>query len=307
MAVKITHNTVPFKERQETADNIKTGLPDNCLAVVNPKLAAEWHPTKNGSLTPDMVTKGSNKKVWWKCGQGHEWQAQINKRSSGRGCPYCSGRKVLKGFNDLATTNPQLAAEWHPTKNGSLTPDMVNRGSTKKVWWQCGQGHEWQSTINNRSSGNGCPYCSKWKALKGVSDLSTVNPELAAEWHPSKNGSLTPDMVARNSRKKVWWRCRRGHEWQAKVSNRSSGNGCPYCSGQKVLKGFNDLATVNPELASEWHPTKNGSLTPDMVTKGSNKEVWWKCRRGHEWQARIVSRSRGTGCPFCRAAAKKHP
>ena len=304
MAVKMMYNADPLKRGQTTSDTTKNGVPDNCLAVVNPKLAAEWHPTKNGSLTPDMVTKGSNKKVWWKCGQGHEWQAQINKRSSGRNCPYCSGRKVLKGFNDLATTNPTLAAQWHPTKNGSLTPDMVNRGSTKKVWWQCGQGHEWQSTINNRSSGNGCPYCSKWKALKGVSDLSTVNPELAAEWHPSKNGSLTPDMVARNSRKKVWWRCRRGHEWQAKVSNRSSGNGCPYCSGQKVLKGFNDLATVNPELAAEWHPTKNGELTPDMVTKGSNKKVWWKCKQGHEWQARIAGRNKGTGCPVCRKSGK---
>lgn len=89
MAVKITHDAVPFKERQETADNIKNGLPDNCLAVANPNLAAEWHPTKNGSLTPDMVTKGSNKKAWWKCRLGHEWQTRIVSRSRGTGCPFC--------------------------------------------------------------------------------------------------------------------------------------------------------------------------------------------------------------------------
>ena len=279
-------------------------LPDNCLAVVNPGLAAQWHPTKNGDLTPEMVTAGSHKKVWWKCKEGHEWFTKICDRSKGRGCPYCSGRNVLKGFNDLATVNPELAAEWHPTKNGSLTPDKVTKNSGKKVWWLGKCGHEWQAVIGSRNSGHGCHYCSGRRVLKGFNDLATINPELAAEWHAAKNGSLTPDIVTMGRGKPVWWQCRQGHEWKATISNRRKGNGCPYCSGHKAIKGVNDLATVNPSLASEWHPTKNGNLTPDMVTKWSEIKAWWLGKCGHEWRAMISNRTHGTGCPVCQKELK---
>ena len=114
------------------------------LADEYPDLAAEWHPTKNGDLTPQMVTPGSNKKVWWLGKCGHEWEALINNRSNGNGCPVCAGKQVLVGYNDLATVNPSLAAEWHPTKNGELTPWMVISGENRKIWWRCGKcGHEW--------------------------------------------------------------------------------------------------------------------------------------------------------------------
>ena len=300
MAVKMRYGAVSFKERLETADIGKPDLPDNCLAAVNPELATEWHPTKNGDLTPDMVTRGSTKKVWWQCKQGHEWQAMIYNRSNGYGCPYCSGRNAIKGVNDLATANLKLASEWHPTKNGELTPNIVTKSSNKKVWWLGKCGHEWQATIASRTNlGSSCPYCSGQKALKGVNDLTTVNPKLATEWHPTRNGGLMPDMVKAGSGKIVWWQCRQGHEWQATIADRNNGTDCPYCSGRKALKGFNDLATVNPELTVEWHKTKNGKLTPYMVTRSSNKKVWWQCRQGHEWQATINSRNDGRGCPYC--------
>ena len=271
----------------------------NDLATRNPELASEWHPTKNNGLSPTAVTASSGKKVWWQCPNGHEWQATIADRNDGHGCPYCSGKRVLKGYNDLATKNPELAKEWHPVKNGDLTPDTVTAGSREKVWWQCSKGHEWQAVISSRSKGISCPYCSRKKAIKCFNDLNTINPELASEWHPTKNGGLTPDMVMPGSGKKVWWQCSKKHEWQATIKNRSKGNGCPYCSGSRTLKGFNDLATMNPVLASEWHPTKNNGLTPDMVTAHSGKKVWWLCKCGHEWQARIADRSKGHGCPRC--------
>ncbi|MCH5314701.1 MAG: zinc-ribbon domain-containing protein, partial [Eubacterium sp.] len=100
--------------------------------------------------------------------------------------------------------------------------------------------------------------------------------------------------------KKVWWKCCKGHEWQATISDRNNGRGCPYCSGKKSLKGYNDLQTVNPTLANEWNYEKNNGLTPVDVTPGSNKKVWWKCQRGHEWQAIICNRNRGNSCPVCR-------
>ena len=299
MAVKMRYGAVSFKERLETADVGKPNLPDNCLAVVNPELATEWHPTKNGALTPKMAKAGSGRKVWWKGKCGHEWQSVVYSRIQGSNCPYCSGQKVLRGFNDLITLNQNLASEWHPTKNGNLTPDMVTAGSHKKVWWLGKCGHEWQAGIKDRNQGTNCPYCSGRKVLKGFNDLATVSLELSLQWHPTKNGDLTPDMVTAENNKKVWWIGKCGHEWQARIADRSRGHGCPYCSGNLTIKGLNDLSTVNPELAAQWHPTKNGDLTPEMVSAGSSKKVWWRGGCGHEWEAKITDRSKGCGCPYC--------
>lgn len=134
---------------------------DNCLAKLNPKLAKEWHATKNGNLTPSNVTPNSNKKVWWICGNKHLWLSAIDKRNKGSGCPYCSGKAVCDD-NSLATLNPQLAKEWHPTKNGVLTPRDVTAGSSKKVWWFCKKNHRhdpWKATVSVRRKGAGCPTC----------------------------------------------------------------------------------------------------------------------------------------------------
>jgi len=271
----------------------------NILLDINPKLAKEWHPTRNGDLTPDHITCGSIKKVWWLCTKGHEWEAFIINRNRGNGCPYCSGRRAIKGKTDLCATNLKLANEWHPTKNGNLTASDVTGSSGKKVWWQCANEHEWKARIQHRNKGSGCPYCSGYRAIEGKTDLLTTNPELANEWHPTNNGSLTPSDVLPYSSKKVWWICANGHEWEASISNRNNGNGCPYCSNKKVLRGFNDLATTNIKLASEWHPTRNGKLSSRHVTRSSSKKVWWLCGEGHEWEASIANRNRGNGCPYC--------
>ena len=272
----------------------------NDLATINPELLLEWNYEKNGALNPEDVAKSSGRKIWWKCKKGHEWQASVSHRSAGQGCPYCSGHRVLKGFNDLATVNSELASEWHPIKNDSLKPEDVTQNSNRKVWWLGKCGHEWQAIINNRSKGRGCPYCSGNMVLKGFNDISTVNPELAQEWHPTKNKNLTPDMFTKSSGKIVWWMCKEGHEWQTSIANRNSNShNCPYCAGQRVIKGENDLFTMNPDLASEWHPIKNGSLKPEDVVKSSGKKVWWKCKIGHEWKATIASRYRGRNCPIC--------
>ena len=269
---------------------------ENSLFFLNKILAKEWHPTKNGKLTPKDVSTHSGKKVWWLCKKGHEWNAIINNRNKGYGCPYCGGQKVHDD-NCLQTINPILAKEWHPTKNGKLTPKDITANTNRKVWWTCKKGHEWLTSISQRNYGSGCPYCSGHKVSKD-NCLQTINPKLAKEWHPSKNGSLTSYNVSYGSSKKVWWLCKKGHEWKVAVNDRNSGTGCPYCSNKKVNKD-NCLQTINPKLAKEWHPTKNKNLTPDDVTTGSNKKVWWLCKRGHEWKAVVYSRSIGQGCPYC--------
>ncbi len=281
---------------------------ENDLATQRPDLAAQWHPTKNRGVTPSQVVAGSNYMAWWVCEKGHEWRALVKSRTRGAGCPVCANRVLQRGENDLATTHPELARQWHPTKNGALTPRDLVSGSHKKAWWVCDKGHEWRATVLSRtSSGSGCPVCAGKVVLPGVNDLATHFPGIAAQWHPTKNGTLTPQEVSPYSNRRVWWRCPLGHEYRAMVGDRALRNsGCPYCAGRKVLAGFNDLATLEPEVAAQWHPTLNGTLTPKMVTVGSNRKVWWQCSEGHVWKALIFSRASGRkcGCPVCAGKVK---
>lgn len=415
--------------------------PEHCLEFINPLLASDWHPIKNGNLTPKEVPPNGSKKVWWLCKRGHEWEATINDRSSGRGCPLCHSstselelllyaelkhiftvvqhRKKIHGYecdvfipalklglevdtlywhkdkhmydaqkNQQLNTNgislmnlrenglnkisdrdiqfgykeaplkvvqkvvrhilnlydcdpklkktikeyllrntlaneseyktlldrlpspvpelslraldADLSKEWHPTKNGNLTPDDITYNCGKKIWWLCKNGHEWRASPHGRHHRNtkgGCPYCAGRKPSTEHCLLSK-NPNLAKEWHPTLNIGLTPSDVTPNSSTKVWWRCSRGHVWQSTISNRSHGRGCPDC-GKKRVSAAHCLQNSNPNLARQWHPEKNGSLTPFDVPPSGSKKIWWRCNKGHEWLATINSRDRGNGCPYC--------
>ena len=200
---------------------------------------------------------------------------------------------------DYAVQNerPDLLSEWDRDRN-RLLPAEVSQGSEKKVWWRCPQGHTYDAYVFSRVAGDGCPYCAGKRVLAGFNDLATTDPALAAEW---ADDALTPAQVNRGSHKSVKWRCALGHEYKAEVYARSSGTGCPYCSGKKVLVGFNDLATTHPKIAAQWDETLNGSFTPQMVTRGSNRRAWFRCQEGHVWSAFIFSRTKakGTGCPIC--------
>lgn len=270
----------------------------NDLVITSPELIKEWDFEKN-VINPTEITNGSKKKIWWVCGKGHSWEAVVYSRKI-RACPYCAGKAILSGYNDLATLNPKLASEWHPTKNEDIMPNTISLNSHKKFWWKCDKGHDWEISPHNRNNGSDCPYCYGRFAIKGETDLVTLMPEIAKEWHPVKNKGSSPDEVTVTSHKKVWWLCKQNHEWQTYVYSRVNGSGCPYCSGFKPIIGETDLATLAPEIAEEWNYEKNKAKTPDMFTKYSNKKVWWKCRLGHEWRININNRtSLGTGCPRC--------
>ena len=165
------------------------------------------------------------------------------------------------------------------------------------MWWKCEKGHEWQATITSRNKGIGCPICSNKQVLIGYNDLVTINPKLVEEWNYEKNDK-EPQEYLPNSNKKVWWKCKQGHEWRAIIASRNRGIGCPICANQQVLSGYNDLATTNPELLEDWDYNKN-KITPQKVTGGSDKKVWWCCKQGHEWKASINYRTNGRGCPYC--------
>ena len=275
-----------------------TGVND--LATKCPELAKEFHPIKNGELTPSTVKWNFSSDIWWLGKCGHEWKGRVSNRvHNNSGCPYCSGTLVLKGFNDLETRYPELSREYHPTKNKNKLVSDFNASSGQSIWWQCEKGHEWKASIYSRARGNGCPYCSGRLPIVGETDLATTHPHILKEWHPTKNKAITPQQVSAGSNKKVWWLCDKNHECFNSISNRLKSKGCPYCSGRKLLKGFNDLKTLRPDLANEWHPTRNGELTPSDLMSSVAKKVWWQCEKGHEWLTSPNNRARGNGCPYC--------
>jgi 5-carboxymethyl-2-hydroxymuconate isomerase len=247
------------------------------------KNLAESHPALAAEALFDAteVTAGSNRKREWRCAEGHEWKATVFSRSKGAGCPFCSGRQVIPGVNDLATTHPALASE------ALFDATNVKAGSHVKGVWRCAEGHQWDAVIDQRVRGAGCPFCSNRKVLPGFNDLATTDPDLAAE------ALFDPTSISRGSGKKVLWRCSEGHQWEATAEKRSLGKGCPFCSNKQVLPGFNDLATTDPDLAAE------ALFDATKVTAGSSREGIWQCVLGHQWRAVIASRNVGAGCPFC--------
>jgi hypothetical protein len=255
----------------------------NDLQTTHPEMASELVEIDSTS-----ISSGSGYKALWRCKLGHEWRTSVaNRAISGTACPVCSGQKLLTGFNDLQTKFPSIAKDAE-----GWDPKCVLSGSHSKKNWKCEFGHVWQTTIDHRvNRSSGCPFCSGRMAITGENDLATTYPEIASQavdWDPSKE--------LPNSAKRVRWKCNLGHEWLAVIYSRvvSKYEGCPYCSGKSVLAGFNDLATINPNLAESangWDPTE--------FTSGSGSKKSWKCLEGHTWNASISSRNRGNGCPTC--------
>ena len=131
----------------------------------------------------------------------------------------------------------------------------------------------------------------------------TENEKLMAEWDWEKNNELglNPEKLTHGSNKKAWWKCSVcGYKWEAKIGNRSIlKRGCPNCAGQVLIKGKNDLETLNPQLACEWNYEKNGEIKPSDIRLNHNSKVWWTCPQGHEYQASPNHRNNGTNCPIC--------
>ena len=269
----------------------------NSLSAVHPELVAEWSD-RNLPLTPDSITFGSNKKVWWKGSCGHEWETSVKARSNGEKCPICSGARVVTGINDLSTLKPELASEW--SDKNEKKPTEVMAFANSKAWWKCRTcGYEWNTLISTRSGGSKCPCCSGYTFIKGKNDLKSTHPQIAEEWS-EKNFPLKPNEVNAKSRKNVWWRCGKcGSEWKSVINARVKGTICPVCAERAVLAGCNDLATTDRESLVEWDYELN-KLKPTEVSRNSAKRAWWKCRYGHSWSMKIVERTvLGKGCREC--------
>ncbi|MDQ6797504.1 MAG: zinc-ribbon domain-containing protein, partial [Actinomycetota bacterium] len=199
----------------------------------------------------------------------------------------------------LSRASPRVASEWHPTRNGSLSPDGIAPASNRRVWWLCSHGHEWQATPNSRTTiGSGCSFCSGRRATDEV-NLAVCHPQIAAQCHPTRNGRFSPTEVRPRSHAVVWWLCAMGHEYKMSPDERVRGRGCGYCSGRYATDLIN-LAAIHPDLAKEWHPTLNAGIVPSQVTPSSGRTAWWRCPVGHDYRARVYSRAVGNTCPECR-------
>jgi hypothetical protein len=219
------------------------------LATTHPNLAAQW--SDKNTFAPTKITAGYNKKAWWKCNKGHEWQSNVNARTiRGDGCPYCAGQKATPKRN-LATQYPKLLEEWDWDKN-KIKPSDILPNSMKKIWWKCKKNseHQWMTTPNNRSSkGHPCPFCAGKKADSKTSLLAT-HPDICQEWDHKKN-TICPSTLLPNSHKKVWWQCSKNptHQWKASPNNRVGNQSrCPYChssSGEKLINNYLKRLQVN--------------------------------------------------------------
>ena len=280
----------------EPSRNIKE---NNTLEACFPEVSKQWDYDKN-IILPSQCTYGSSKYAWWICDKGHSYSASIKNRSKGRGCPYCSGKKVLAGYNDLFTTHPEIVELW--SEKNTINPKEVSAGTHKKAWWECGKGHQWEASICKvASEKRRCPYCSNNLLMTGFNDLATVLPEIASQWHPSKNDKSASEVFPKTN-KKAWWICSKGHEWQASPNSRSNGHGCPVCAGKKALSGDNSLADTHPELVKEWDYERNGDFSPENTRRGSHFQINWICSKGHNYKATISDRtnpSKKRGCPYC--------
>ena len=209
----------------------------------------------------------------------------------------------------VAEEYPELVPQWGTIND--LSPDKVSSGSHKKVWWVCEKGHTWEAVIKNRThKGSGCPYCEHRAVLTGFNDLQTLFPDVAATWSP--NNQLKPSEVSSMSSFEALWVCGNGHEWRSRVADRAKGHGCPYCAGQRVWKGFNDLATTHPLLVNEWSD-KNENLSPEEITYKNRSNVWWHCNKcgsqtvSLEWFSQKYSNNKwALRDPFSFAKLKGH-
>jgi hypothetical protein len=202
--------------------------------------------------------------------------------------------------NAMLTNKPELIHEWNFKKNDELGLNVytITKGMRTKVWWNCHKcGNTYDASVANKVMGRNCSFCKGFK-VNDTNSLKTMNPSLASEWHPTLNEGLTPDDVTANRRLKAWWSGECGHEWEAYIYSRNVGVGCPYCASRQILIGFNDMWTINPNMASMLVSPDDGF----KYMQSSNKRTDWKCI---DCNTSIKNKSpanvfrQGISCPVC--------
>lgn len=273
----------------------------NDFPTTNPELLIQWDYEKN-DIDPTKVSKGSDTKRWWLCEEfrhSHHVSVSSKTKKNPTKCTVCKGRQLLTGFNDLQTKYPDVASEWDYDRNDT-TPDKVTSRNHNTYWWKCrNHPHSYKATCNDKTkpSRPGCPYCFGNKVLQGFNDVATTDPAVSKLMI-----SPDPTLVSRGFSGMGEFTCEKvGHTYKCLVRDKFTHEiSCPICYGRRTLDGFNSLKTTDPEILAEWDYDKN-ELTPEEVTRGSNKVVWFKCSGcGDSYQRNVYQRViTGQTCPKC--------
>jgi hypothetical protein len=276
----------------------------NAIALKRPDLLPEWHPTKNKNLSPQQVSCGSGRPIWWICPKlKHEYPATPYNRTGKKptGCPYCKNQKVSRQ-NSLQALYPRLAKEWSYERNGGLTPKDIIAKSGKKYFWNCrkNEDHVWDEAPHARiGHDSGCPFCSNHRVNR-TNSLKTLRPDLAKEWHPKKNGGKTPENVTAGSIYKAYWVCLKNSKhsiWRARIRDRTKqdGTGCQECYDDR--RGATQRLGI--DLMGKVARDRGGICLSDIYGN-SYKHLRWKCSQGHEWNATPKTILQfGSWCPEC--------
>jgi len=274
-----------------------------CLEEVAPHLVGELDYELNRGLTAAHIASSSSKKVWWRCPKDHRYPATPNNRTLNRqSCPVCLNRSIQTGANDLLTLRPAIAAQWHPANPG--LPSTRGLSESAPLLWICADGHIEEMSIMKRVA-RGCTPCDAARKVAERS-IDQTHPSICREWHPTKNDWHRPEQFTAGSHHTAFWRCSNGHTFPQRIDRRALGAGCKYCAGRALLRGFNDFATTDPDLAVEWHPTKNVLEASD--TMSPNRPFWWRCRVGaHDHHQTITHRRVSGGCPLCPIGQRARP
>lgn len=276
------------------------------LSIRFPKVAKEWNHVKNPQdFKPENTYPYSAKKAYWVSGKHFQSvKSRVvnipkvpNKQAALSAKHRLHEIENLLRVSSLAIICPDVASQWDYSKNNGLTPhDFMDR-SGKSASWVCDEGHTWDAKISNRTTKrSGCPDC-----YQNSKKLYYANPLLAREYHPTRN-TVDVKTITKKANTKVWWLCPDcGHDYEATVRKRANGYNCTKCKPAKVHY-HKSAAFTHPIVVKEWHPTRNGIITPLHVTSYSATRVWFQCRNNpkHEWETILHNRTaNGTGCPHC--------
>lgn len=276
-------------------NRVKKTLYEWCINNNNTKILNEWNIDNLKSIKE--VGYSSRYLASFTCSNKHHYNTSVVNRVKSNGCPYCSNKKVLKGYNDLGSLYPNLLKEWDYDKN-TIDPFNIVYGSDSKVYWKCSNNHSFVSKIRKRTILNyKCPYCNnKNRTIKNT--LYDFNPSYLLEWDYEKNNEINPKSVSYASTKKVWWICKKGHSFNDPIASRYKGSSCPICSNRVIVSGINDFASKYPLLIKEWDFESN-NINPYKSMPKSHDIIHWKCSKGHKWSSLLYSRVKGTKCLVC--------
>lgn len=284
----------------------------NDLATTHPQLAEEWHPSRNGDLSPREVSYGMAKKVWWICPEGHEYQADILHRSSGTSCPVCnSGRQTSFAeqavFYYIKKVFPDAINHYKDIFDKSMELDIYIPSIRLAIEYD---GMAWHKADKIEREKRKYRICQKngirllrLKEFISEEDRDTADEYLSLGDRPMYEHKYLQQTIRflldRIDPETNMWTRRDPSAIHSKISidiKRDEREIRSYMT--RLKKG--SLAECFPELAKEWHPTKNGALTPDKVKPHSDIMAWWCCPKcGNEYPSSIGKRSYGTGCPRC--------